>query len=115
MISERYNELINKLIEGTKQKKLKWEKTQRDTEFKVVLGSSWVTTDNWILNSGVYCVDLGIWNSKGEQAGRIAFEDDGEEQKDYNALLELYSAVKSAYYNVDDTFDEIFSHLNFNK
>lgn len=113
MIEQRYQTLIEKLISGTKQKKLDWQKTKRETEFKVVLGSSMVTTDNWELESGSMCVDLGIWNSKGESAGRIAFEDNDKEKDDYKTLQTLYITVKNSYYMVDETFAEILNHLDF--
>ena len=113
MIEQSYREIIEKLIQGTKHKKIKWEKTQRDTEFKVVLGRSMVTTDNWDLDTGSKCVDLALWNSDGVVASRIAFEDNQEEGDDYKALMELYTLVRNSYYKVDETFAEVLSHLDF--
>ncbi len=113
MIEQKYKEIIEKLVSSTRQKRIKWEKTSRDTEFKVVLGSSMVTTDNWLLDTGTKCVDLGLWNSNGELAGRIAFEDNELEGEDYRTLLELYTLVKNSYYKVDETFDEILNNLSF--
>ncbi len=112
MIEQPLIDIVEKLIDGTKSKKIKWERTQRDTEFKVVLGSSSVTTDNWTLNNGVKCVDLTLWNSNGEIAKRIAFEDNDKESEDYNYLMGLYSIVQNAYYQVDDTIAEILKYLN---
>lgn len=113
MIEQRFKEIIDKLISSTKQKKIKWEVTERETEFKVVLGSSMVTTDNWLLETGVMCVDLTLWNSNKEVAGRIAFENDEKEEKDYEELLVLYTLAKNSYYLVDETFAEILNKLDF--
>ncbi len=113
MIEKKYLAIIEKLILGTNQKRIKWEKTERGSEFKVILGSSMVTTDNWLLESGVMCVDLTLWNSNDEVAGRIAYENNEKERDDYKVLLELYTLAKDSYYLVDETFDEIMNNLNF--
>lgn len=115
MIEKQVSEIIEKLIQGTKLKKIKWEKTRRETEFKVNLGSSSVSTDNWVLESGDDCVDLTLWNSNGDIAKRIAFENSGEEVEDYNTLMDLYSLVKNSYYQVDETINDVLSHLNFSE
>lgn len=115
MIEQRYQEVIDKLISGTQQKKIKWERTSRNSEFKVILGASIVMTDHWVLENGVQCVDLSLLNSDGEIAGRIAFENNEKEGDDYRYLLELYTIAKNSYYKVDETFSEILSNLNFEK
>lgn len=113
MIEQQISEIIDKLIQGTKLKKIRWERTRRETEFKVTLGSSSVSTDNWVLDSGDECVDLTFWNSNGDIAKRIAFENNGEEAEDFKTLLELYSIVKNSYYQVDETIADIIGHLDF--
>lgn len=113
MIEQPLLEVIEKLILGTKQNKIKWGKTHRESEFKVILGSSAVTIDNWVLETGVDCVDLTLLNSKGEIAKRIAFENDLVEGNDYKTLLTLYTLVKDSYYQVNDTIAEVLSHLDF--
>lgn len=113
MIEKAIQEIIDKLIKGTKLKKINWERTERKSEFKVELGSSVVTTDNWLLETGVECVDLALWNSKGEVAKRVAYENNEAEGADFNTLLELYSLAKNSYFQVDDTIAEIMSHLDF--
>lgn len=112
MIDPKYKEIIDKLISRTRQKKISWEKTERDAEFKTVLGSSTVTTDHWLLETGNMCVDLALWNRNEDIAGRIAYENNDKEGEDYKSLMELYNLVKDSYYLVDETFDEILSKLN---
>lgn len=115
MIEQKFKEIIDKLIIGTREKKIKWGKTERDSEFEVVLGASSVTTDNWLLETGIMCVDLTLWNSNKDVAGRIAFEDNEKEGDDYKVLLELYTLAKNSYYLVDETFSEILSYLDFDE
>lgn len=111
MIPTMFQELINKLIKATEQKKISWGKTSRDTEYKVVLGSSMVTTDNWIADDGETCVDIAIWNSNGDQISTLSFTDSDSSQEDYMKLLDLYNAAKNDYLKVDETISEIMRHL----
>ena len=113
MIEQQISEIIDKLIQGTKLKKIKWQRTGRETEFKVTLGSSSVSTDKWMLDSGDECVDFTLWNKNGDIAKRIAFEDNEEEAEDYKKLFEFYSLVKNSYYQVDETIEDILCHLDF--
>lgn len=113
MIDQRYKDLIEKLIKGTELKRLNWEKTKRQTEFKVELGSSYITVDNWVLDTGIQCVDMAVYNGRGELIDRIAYENDAEEGEDYKEVLRLYQVAERAYLKVDETFDEIMSQLNF--
>ena len=110
MIPQMFNELIKKLISATEQKKISWDKTSRDTEYKVVLGSSMVTTDNWVDVDGEDCIDMAIWNSNGDKISSIVFVRQDSET-DYNELMRLYITAKNDYLKVDETIAEILSHL----
>lgn len=111
MISNSYKELIEKLIKGTTLKKVVWEKTSRKTEYKTTLGSSTITTDNWD-SDGEECVDIAIWNDRGERVDTIAAAA-GEDEDDYKEIMKLYSTARAAYLRVDETISEILSHLDF--
>ena len=113
MIDQKHMELIDKLIKGTSLKKLNWERTDRETEFKLVVGSSTVTTDNWFLENGIDCVDMSVLNKDGEIIDRIAFENNDRERQEYTDLLRLYTAAKQSYFRVDEAFSELLSHLDF--
>lgn len=109
MINQTDKELIERLIKGTKLKKVVWEQSSRETEYKTTLGENSVTTDNW--DSGIVTyVDLGIWNNKGEQVYSLSAK---KGQDDYKELYNLYSTAKSAYLKVDEVVDDILNHLNF--
>jgi hypothetical protein len=114
MIEQRYKDLIDKLIESTLSKKISWQiTTDRESEFRVTLGSNTLTTDNWVLfENNNKCVDLSIRNQQGVSIYRIAFEDNDLEGEDYAYLMRLYSAAKDSYYKVDDTIADIMDHLN---
>lgn len=109
MIPENYKELIDKLVQATRQKKIAWEKTSRAGEFKSMIGSSMVTTDNWDAPNGITYVDFAIWNSNGVQVDSVQGEEGSGE---YEEIMELYSAAKASYLKADETIADILDHLN---
>ncbi len=113
MIPQTYKDLIEKLIKGTELKKISWGITSRDTEYKVVLGSSMVTTDNWTNSGGVKCIDIAIWNSNGDKISSIVRRLIDSEQDEYNEILRLYTLARDSYLKVDETIEEIMSQLDF--
>lgn len=109
MINQTDKELIERLIKGTEMKKVVWEQSSRNSEYKTTLGDNSITTDNW--NEGIMTfVDFSIWNNKGEQVYSVAAR---KGQDDYKELYNLYSAAKSAYLKVDEVVDDILKHLDF--
>lgn len=108
MISEKYKELIDKLVLATQNKKIVWDKTSNDNEYKSVIGSSMVTTDNWSFPDGINKVDFAIWNGNGVQVDYISAT---EGSLDYTDIMKLYSRAKAAYLKVDETIADILEHL----
>lgn len=111
MIPNTYKQLIEKLIKGTQLKKITWEKTSRETEFKTTVDTSMITTDNWDAE-GDNCVDLAIWNDRGERIDSI-YATEGEEDEDFKEIMKLYSVARAAYLRIDETISSILSHLDF--
>lgn len=109
MIPEKYKQLIEKIITATRQKKIVWEKTSRADEFKSMIGSSMVTTDNWDAPNGITYVDFAIWNSNGVQVDSVQGEDGSAE---YEEIMVLYSAAKASYLKADETIADILEHLD---
>ncbi len=108
MIPEKYKELLNKLVSATQNKKIFWEKTSNDDEYKSIIGSSMVTTDSWNYPDGVKKVDFAIWNSNGVQVDSIV---SSEGSSNYEEIMKLYSCAKASYLKVDETIADIMEHL----
>ena len=112
-MEKKHKDLIEKLISSTLSKKISWERSKRESEFRVKLGPNTVTTDNWTLfETGARCVDLGIWNQQEVLVDHIAFEDNDAERADYAELFRLYSAAKDSFFKVDDTISDIMAFLD---
>lgn len=109
MIQEKYRDLIEKIILATEQKKIAWEKTSRDNEYKSMIGSSMVTTDNWDSPDGTMNVDFSIWNSNGVLVDTLQA---GQGTLDYVDLMKLYTAARASYLKADETIADILEHLN---
>ncbi len=112
-MEKKYKELIDKLISSTLSKKISWERSKRESEYRVKLGPNTVTTDNWTLfETGVECVDLGIWNQHNVLIDHIAYEDNDAERVEYRELFKLYSVARDSFFKVDDTISDIMSFLD---
>ena len=109
MIQEKYRELIEKILQATEQKKIVWEKTSRDDEYKSMIGASMVTTDNWDFPDGIKNVDFAIWNSNGVQVDAVNAE---QGTLDYAELMKLHTAARASYLKADETIADILEHLN---
>ena len=110
MINETDKELIERLIKGTQLKKVVWERTSRESEYKTTLGSSSITTDNWNDQiNHIMKVDFAIWNSNGDNIYTITADTRDE---NYDEIMKLYVAAKSSYLKVDETISDIMSHRN---
>jgi hypothetical protein len=114
MIPDNFKALIAKLVTKTHKKQVVWTKTSRDEEFKLNLEKGAITVDNWYDDeANVWRVDIAIYNDRGDRIDRIAYME--AEKNDYEALMVLHSAAKSAYFKVEDTFKDIFKELDSDK
>lgn len=110
MISNNIEILIEKLITKTKAGQAFWDKTSRDSEFKLELQKGAITSDSWSDGNGVF-VDLAILNDEGEIIERDFF-DLHENQEDYSKLYDVNMAAKNSYYKLDETLKTIFDELD---
>lgn len=108
MIPEKYRELIEKLIRATRQKKVVWEQTSRENEYRAVIGSSMVTTDNWDFPDTVMNVDFAIWNSNGLRVDSVQATEGTE---DYAEIMKLYTVARASFLRADETIADILGHL----
>ena len=108
MIPEKYRELIEKLIRATRQKKVVGEQTSREAEYKAVIGSSMVTTDNWDFPDNVMNADIAIWNSRGLKVDSVQATEGTE---DYVEIMKLHSVARASFLRADETIADILEHL----
>lgn len=113
MNENKIEELIEKLIIRTQNKKAIWNQTSRDTEYSLNFEKGSITTDSWN-DVGIDSVDFTIRNDKG-----LVIHTESHNYKDnpekYNLILKLHSVVKASYYNIEDTIDDFFKELGSDK
>jgi hypothetical protein len=109
-IPENTAELISKLIEKTKERKLSWMPSSRDTEYMLQFSASVVTIDSWTDNvSKTDIVDFAIFNKDGGQIERIAFS---KLEEGYETLLAFYNLVKKSFLKTDETYQSLKDELD---
>lgn len=113
-MDERVKKIVETLTKGTKEKKIDWERTDRDREYMVKLGNGVVTIDSWVghdEDSGEdqHLADIGFLSRSGEVIDRVTFS--SSEYKDYRELINLHDAARRNNLKVDQTLDEILFEI----
>ncbi|MCD8403920.1 MULTISPECIES: hypothetical protein [Tenacibaculum] len=110
MIEKKHTVLIEKLIKKTASKQAYWTKTSRETEFKLSLKNSVITTDLWNQNNQ-NLADIIIRNERGDVISQVSFNAE-ENPEEYELLKSLHNQARESYYKFDETIEDIFEELN---
>lgn len=106
----KISELAKKLQLGTKEGKLIWETTSRDSEYRLRLGDGSITMDSWASNDGGVICDIAFFNSKGEQVDRYVFEEGIS--PDYHAVSSLHTTIRRTILRADETIADILKDID---
>lgn len=113
MIEKKHTDLINKLIKKTASKQAYWTKTSQETEFKLSLKNSVITTDLWKQGMRNFA-DLVIRNERGDIISAINYNSE-ENSEEYHLIKSLHNQARESYYKLDETIEDIFKELNSDK
>ena len=114
MINNNYLRLVDKLIDATKENRIKWQQSTRDNEFIVEINGYSVAV---LLSSrSLFSIDpdktaaciISLINEEGVTVDTcsIASNEDG-----YESAVALYNEAKRSYYKVDDVLNELADSL----
>lgn len=114
-MDDKIKKIVDGLVLSTKEKKLTWEKTDRDREYMVKLNNSNVTVDRWQSQDDETgeesdMVDVGFLNKNGELIERVIFT--SHEYKDYRELVTLHDVARRNSLKVDERLDDILNEIN---
>jgi len=118
MITKEYKDLVDKIISNTKNKKITWEQTSSEQEFKTKIGRGAVTIENRyyiddIYNSKTHCrLTFSIINENGIQADSFSSTDEDEDLELYNLLKSLYDIAKDSYLKINETVESMLKELD---
>jgi len=112
MIPTNYTELLDKLLEKTKNKEVIWQKTSREDEYKLQLEIGALTIDRWKndKNSREF-VDVNFYNDRGDNIDRL-YASEFDDPMNYAYLINLHTEIKRAYYKVDETLKGLLDEIN---
>jgi hypothetical protein len=103
--------LIEKIKLKTLERKLVWENTSRETEYKCIFSSGeFITIDRWwetATNSNFS--DFWVYNSSGGKVDRVFTSLPSAE---YDFLIGLYEVVVKSVTKSDETYDHLFGELD---
>ena len=110
MINNNYLRLIGKLIDATKENRLRWQQSSREGEFIVEING--YTIGILLIQKSVFTIGLdrtsictvSIINEDGNliDSCNITANDEG-----YDDAVTLYNEAKRSFYKVDDVLKEL--------
>lgn len=110
-MDEKIIHILEQVIAKSKDRETVWNKTNRESEYKLKLSAGFITVDNWFVDSSNY-YDVNIFNKDGDKIFSI---DVGEHHKDanilYEKLKELHTLAVSIFYKADETLNSMFEEL----
>jgi len=109
MMNANIKLIAEKLINKTDLGQAIWTKTSRDSEFKLELTKSSITTDLWD-DGGIKWIDFCIYNVNGDPIEREAFSEN--QVSDFTLLEKVYESANKSYYKIDETLKTIFDELD---
>jgi|WetSurMetagenome_2_1015567.scaffolds.fasta_scaffold393632_1 hypothetical protein len=111
MIPINYTELLDKLLEKTKNKEVIWQKTSREDEYKLQLDIGALTIDRWKNDKNSReSVDVNFYNDRGDNIDRL-YANEFDDPMNYAYLINLHTEIKRAYYKVDETLKGLLDEI----
>lgn len=114
MKNNKYNELIDKLLDATSEGMQKWDITSQSNEFQTMVGNISVLivgprrSLGFNVNLDMESMSIALVNQNGVEIDRQRVEKTDES---YEKFLELFEKARLNYYKVDEVLDTIISEL----
>lgn len=107
---------INNILKGTQMQKFSWEVAERNSEYRLRLGTGVVTVDKWIgtddeSGQEFSMADITIYNNAGVEVDRTIVSRQ-EEPGDYELLTTLYDAARRSALKVDQTLETLLGEID---
>ena len=111
MIPTEYRPLVEALSKKTKENRLKWEPTSRDSQFQTIIGHNYIVIysfDNY--EEGCLNIRVDILDSFGDKIDQ--FTSDENDFSDYMLLENLYSSARRNALRIDETINDLMQNLD---
>lgn len=114
MKNNKYNELIDKLLDATSEGMQKWDITSQSNEFQTMVGNISVLivgprrSLGFNANLDMESMSIALVNEYGVEIDRQRVE---KTDASYENFLELFEKARLNYYKVDNVLDKIISEL----
>lgn len=110
MASTTFSDVIDKLVERTKDAKVNWQSTSSENAFVVHLASYSVTVDTFQdPDDGEFAVIVTLRNNKGQEIDQEFY---WQRHVQYPELKELHAAARRKALKIDEAFNAILHELD---
>ncbi|SRR6266404_1596804 len=107
MASERFRELLSGLEEATRDKKVRWSETAKETAFRIAFGKGLVRIESHEGDEGEWFVAY-----LQDRSGRTV---DEAYHREYQSLDALYRLARASALHIDDVLDSMLADLKEGK
>jgi hypothetical protein len=111
MIEDKVVNLIERMKKLTRDDKLHWEQSNRESEFIYTFEKGKITIDNWYdYENEIPFIEFVIYNDNGAKTENLQFNH--SDDSDYIIINDLYEIVYKKHIKADETLDGIMSELD---
>lgn len=114
MRNNKYSELIDRLIDSTKEGRINWDKASRNGEYTADIQNymvSLIMITTGVFSIGRNAVDKYVLSLINDQGEYIDTNEIFRDDSDYKKVEELYSEARKSYFKVDDVLSTLISNL----
>ena len=114
MRNNKDSELIDRLIDSTKEGRINWDKASRNGEYTADIQNymvSLIMITTGVFSIGRNAVDKYVLSLINDQGEYIDTNEIFRDDSDYKKVEELYSEARKSYFKVDDVLSTLISNL----
>lgn len=119
-MEQKHIDLIRRLIQSTKNKKIEWQKSSAKWQYRLELNAATFVLDriydyddpyNQSPENTITCYSLNMYNGDNTEI-RIAYVTDADFTSDYQLMEELYQEAEESCIRENETINKVIDELD---
>ena len=119
-MEQKHIDLIRRLIQSTKNKKIEWQKSSAKWQYRLELNAATFGVDriydyddpyNQSPENTITCYSLNMYNGDNTEI-RIAYVTDADFTSDYQLMEELYQEAEESCIRENETINKVIDELD---
>lgn len=112
MDNQKFNLILDKLLERTEEEKLEWKATANDNTFLVVLKDSSISVSYDFDEFGNFeYYTFNFRNENGETIASVSLKNDEDDEKEFEKAQKIFNLARQHSFMNNKTVDRILEQL----